>query len=168
MSSMVFFPDAPARRVDYTKHAHVVVRVRHDPEIGDHILDFLPLEKGLAARDLVGDILREEGLLKGCRVRLLVRTRTPTSWYLSRSRNWRVLIIEAMNSSLPAFILGVEDFDGFSAGGPGPEFLGFSILVVRDESVRRREDRVRGAVVLFEFYFFLISGKSCSKRTRFS
>ena len=51
---------------------------------------------------------------------------------------------------LPVLVLGLDDTDGLAFAEVGPEILLLALAVVRDDLVRRLQDRVRRAVVLLE------------------
>lgn len=142
--------DAPARGVHDAYEVDVVVRVGDDAEIGDDVLYLLAAEEGSAARDLVGHVLREEGLLD------------PAGEGVGPDEDAELVVgdvllaphgVDAASDELGLshLVLRRVELDGRAAEAVrGPEGLFLAVRVVRDDGVRRREDGRGRAIVPLE------------------
>ena len=62
--------DPARRRVDHPAQAHIVVRVDHEPHVGERVLDLAALVEPDAADDLVGDALAHQRVFNRARLRV--------------------------------------------------------------------------------------------------
>ena len=141
--------DAPLGHVEDPSQAHVVGRVGHHPQVGQDVADLPALVEARAADDLVGQPGADEHLLQ--RPGLGVG---PVE-HRDVARPGQALVGEAVDLVAHEgglVVLGVGDVadDLLPGAGVGPQLLGLPVGVARDDGVRRREDRLRRAVVLVE------------------
>src|SRR5450759_529969 len=60
--------DSPRRHVDHPSQAHVIALVDEDLQVGQRVLDFLPLVEPDAADDAVGDPLAPQRVFNNARL----------------------------------------------------------------------------------------------------
>ena len=130
-------------------HVHVVIGVAQGAQVGERILDFLTLVEAGATDHAVGQAGTHEHVLEGSGLRVgAVEDSDVTGLHA-------VFIGKAVNFAGDVACLGVLGFGDVTdnlrtrAGG-GPQLLRAAVGVALNDRIRRREDVLRGAVVLLE------------------
>ena len=130
-------------------HVHVVIGVAQGAQVGERVLDFLALVEAGTADHAVGQAGAHEHVLEGSGLRVgAVEDCDVTGLHA-------VLVSKAVNFTGDVACLGVLGFgnvtdDLRTRAGGGPQLLGAAVGVAFNDRVRRREDVLRGAVVLLE------------------
>ena len=140
--------DRTARDVDDAAERDRVGRVDDVTEVGQHVLDLGARVEADAADDPVGDALGEEAFFEIARLRV----RAVQHQEVAVGGTLADVLLDLLHhvAHFGALGLGLERGELLALGTLGEERLGMPALVVRDQLVRRFEDRLRRAVVLFE------------------
>ena len=140
--------DAAGREIHHSQKGGVIGRVFHQPQIGQGVLDFGPLEKPQPAIHPVRDSGRKKGVLEhaGLRIRAI--------------EDGHVVAQPAFGNQAAGFLdqplrlLAIADClehpHRFAGAGIGPEFLAQATAVATDQLVGAFENVGMRAVVLLE------------------
>ena len=143
--------DAAPRRVDHAPEGDRVGGIGQQREIGERVLDLGALVELRAADHLVGDVEPHQRVLQHAALGIRpVEDRDVAA-------GDALLVCEPLDLGrdvprLGVLVLELGDVDGLAAADVAPQLLGLAALVVRHDRVRRREDRLRGAVVLLQLH----------------
>ena len=142
-----FRADPPRGIVDDPQQTQIVRAVVDHAQIGQHVLDFGPVEEAGPAEDAVGDAVEFEGAFNGVGlgVRPVEHGKIPVAGgRLHRKDPARHIVCLVIFVHRP--------FDVYAAAGliPGPELLALAPAVVGDHGVCRVQNCLRGAVVLLQ------------------
>ncbi len=141
--------DAALGHVQDAAQRDVVLRVREDAQVREDVADLLALVEADAADDLVGQADPDEDLLEHTGLGVgPVEDRDVAGLGVAGVGE----PVDLVGDELGLVVLGVRDVagDDGSAAGLGPQVLGAAVLVALDDGVGGGEDRLRGAVVLFQ------------------
>ena len=139
--------DAARRHVDDPRQTDRVFRGERDPDVCEHVLDFLALVEGHASHQDVAHPLPPQGILDQSRLRVGavqhpdLRAGIHVQQFPHRARHVAGLCGPAH---------GAIQHDRISFQAIGPETLALPLLVVRDDSPGRVQDGPRRAVVLLQ------------------
>ena len=140
--------DAARRHVDDAPQADVVVRIEHQPQVGERVLDFLALVEPDAADDLVGDA--------GAAQRVFDRARLRVGAIQDRDRVLDVVVQRRRGDGARDELGLVEVVAGPVVEHPraaralGVEPLLLAVAVLGDDRRGGVEDHLRRAVVPLE------------------
>ena len=140
--------DAAPRRVHDAAEGHRVGRVHEQREVGERVLDLGALVEARAADDLVADAVAHQHVLEHAALRV-----GPVEDGDLVARG--ALVDEPLDlghheARLGVLVLELAHVDRIALAELRPEELVLALPVVRDDRVRRVEDRLRRAVVLLE------------------
>ena len=140
--------DAPRGEVHHPKEGRVLVRILHEPQVGQRMLDLGPLEKPQPAKDPVRHAGLEQGLLDHARLRI-------ASIEHSHLAAQKALLNQAANLfyqplGLEQIACGLHDPNGLTCAGFRPEVLAQPASVIGNERIGRIQNVAVGAVVLLE------------------
>ena len=146
---LCFLPNPAGRYVDHAGEADLVGWIEHQPQIGDHVLDFAPPVKSLGAHQTVGHSAIEEGIFKqtGLCIGSIKDREIPAL---------RVAIVDQLldgvrhKAGFVPVILGLIQADELTGTTVGEELLGCAVLIAVDHAARSVQDVLNGAVVLFQ------------------
>ena len=141
--------DAAARRVEDAAQADGVTGVVQHPKVGDDVTDLPAFVEPHPADHLVGDAGADEDLLHGARRvigavengHVVVREVTAIDQFIDLGGHEPGLVV---------LVVGDVADDRLAVPGVSPQFLLPPARVARDHRVGRREDGLRGAVVLLQ------------------
>ena len=143
-------PDAAAWRVQDAAHADRVTRVVEHPQVSDDVPDLPALVEAHAADDLVRDAGADEDLFESTRgVVGAIEHRDVVVGEVADAVCECVDLLRD-EAGLVVFVVGDVADDELPFAGICPQPLLPPPGVARDDGVGRVEDRLRGAVVLFE------------------
>ncbi len=135
--------------VEDAAHVHVVIGVAQGAQVRQGVLDFLTLVEAGTTDHAVGQTGTHEHVLEGSGLRVgAVEDCDVTGLHA-------VLIGKAVNFAGDVACLGVFGFGDVTDNlrtrtGGGPQLLGATVGVAFNDRIRRREDVLRGTVVLFQ------------------
>ena len=142
------FTNSPGRRVDHPLEGRIIVAVGHQPQIGQGVLDFGPLEEAQAAVNPVGQRRRDQRFLEYPRLGVGAVENRRVAALAARFHP----LADALDHKprLVGFVKGIVDLERLAVAGIGPQVLAQPGGIVGDERIRRLEDVVGGAVILFQ------------------
>ena len=141
-------PDPPPGRVGHTRERDDVLRVGQHGQVGDRVLDLGALVELRAADDLVADVAAHERVLDHARLRVGPvedRDLRPAGALVDEP-----LDLADDEARLGMLVVELADAHRVAVAVIGPQRFRLLVAVVRDDGVRRAEDRLRRAVVLLE------------------
>jgi hypothetical protein len=141
--------DPPPWRVDHPREADLVGGVDEQVEVSDRVLDLGPLVELRPPDHLVGQLVADEDVLEHPAVRVgSVEDRDLLAADLALAHE--ALDLAGDIAGLGVLVLELGDRDLLAFAEVGPKVLLADAAVVGDHRIRRREDRLGGAVVLLQ------------------
>ncbi len=139
--------DAARRHVDDAPQRHVVVRVQHQLQIGERVLDLAAFVEAGAAEHLIRDAGRAQAVFHRARLRVGAVEDGGRGGVVGLNRLAHDLDDEV---GLVEFVGAAIGHNRRPAGLIRPQHLVFAAAVVADDGRRRIENDLRRAVVAFE------------------
>ena len=140
--------DPALGRVGDPRERAAVGGVDEEGEVVDRVLDLGALVELRAADDLVADLRPHEHVLEHARLR--VRAVEDGQLAARHALVHEPLDLRGHEAGLGVLVGQLADLDRVALPHLGPQVLGLLPAVVGDQRVRRRQDHLRGAVVLLQ------------------
>src|SRR4051812_48307169 len=143
--------DTTRRSVDNPEQARIVIRVRQDTHVGEHVLHFAPVEKALPADDPIRDLETTEVFLQQTRLRVHPEQNRET---FPDARFAEITALNFFRDELRFFAIcrARDEPDLAAAFARAPKFLRTAPRIIFDERIGAAEDGVRAPVILLELY----------------
>jgi len=147
--------DAARRQIDDAAQALVVIRVVHDAQVSQRVLDLPALEEPHTSHQAIRDLGAQEGVLHRTGLGVCaIHNRAVTVGYLAMADQPSNVRRDVLG--LFPLVIRLVQVNGVARSVLGPQPLLDALRVVGDDGARRVQDSARGAVVLLEQDFLRV------------